>query len=220
MMSTLNRSAAALLLTCCFSFGATATVIEEILEAPSVPGNAWSGTFVVTPDETLWAFGVGTSKAQDTSVSGTILGQRSSRHWVPRLISRDSWDNGVNWEAARPIGSSSPSDFSFNTSSSNWEWGSSTDVAFYFLYESGSPALTLNTGLSYDNFRFFTDGPESTFATYAENGTVLETGETRVTITGGTTPVPEPTTAALMALGLLSAGYSRRRRTHRSIRND
>lgn len=212
MTSRFRHCAAALLLVCGFSTPATATVINEILTAPTTPGNAWSGVFEVMPTSTLWAFGVGTSRAQDVSVSGNIEGQRASRHWVPRLISRASWDDGVDWEAARPILSNPPSDFSLVTSSGNWQWDSATDVAFYLLYEQGSPIATLKAGQTYDNFRFFTDGPESTFATYAQDGTVLDTGETQVTIIGGPMPVPEPSTLVLFA-GVLLMGSRLARRS-------
>ncbi len=152
---------------------------------------------VENTDTPIWAFGVGSSRTQDVSVSGTIDGQRVSRHWVPRLISRDVWERGVNWEVARPIGATPPSAFSVDRTLSSWQWGSATDVAFYFLYELGSPILTLNPGESYDNFRFFTDGPESVFATYVQDGSVLQTGETLVTV------VPIPSALVLFAGALV-----------------
>ena len=206
-MPTLRSCTLILFLLAWLSRGAlAATVIEEILE-PS--GGDFDGTFVVKPDETIWAFGVGTTKTQDVSVNGRIENQLARRHWVPRLISRSAWDNGVDWEAAKPINPNlmPPSDFSLDTNASNWEWGSATDVAFYFLYETGNPALTLNPGGTYDNFKFFSTGPESTFATYAQDGALLEIGETEVIVT----PIP-PTLVLLPGALIALFGISRCRK--------
>ena len=49
---------------------ASATSIIEVLEPPSTPGNAYTGTFLITPSESTWAFGVGNDDIQDTSISG------------------------------------------------------------------------------------------------------------------------------------------------------
>ena len=174
-----------------------ATVINEVLEPPSDPGNAYSGTFFITPSESTWAFGVGNDSIQDTSISGIafIDGLEANDHWISALISKTSWDNGFNFDSIRPIGASPPSSFSVDTTSVPWQWGGSTYVAFYWLSEAGNdpgnPLAVLQSDTEYNAFKFFTDGPNSPFATFSEaDGGDITTGETIVTI------VPEPSSLA------------------------
>ncbi len=188
-----------------------ATDIVETLEPPNTPGNAYSGTFLITPSETTWAFGVGNDNIQDTAISGIrfIDGLEASDHWISALISKTSWDAGFDFDSIRPIGATPPSSFSVNTSSISWQWGSSEYVAFYWLSEagsSGSPLAVLQPGTEYDAFRFFTSGPNSPFAAFgaADGGNII-TGETTVVIqptktatpaatnTPSMVPTPEPT---------------------------
>lgn len=194
---------------------AAATTIDEVLEPPANPGNAWSGTFVVTPSEPLWAFGVGNDGIQDTSISGisSIDGLEARDHWISALISRASWESAFDFDSIRPIGATPPSSFSVDTSTVAWQWGSSGFVAFYWLSEAGSdpgnPLAVLQPGNAYDAFRFFTDGPNSPFAAFTQaDGGPIVVGETIVTI------VPEPGTALLSAAGLLGLALDRRRRRH------
>ncbi len=176
-------------------------IIEE-LEPPSTPGNSYSGTFRITPSMETWAFGVGNGKINDTSVSGFIDGRLARRHWVPALISRQDWNNGFDFNRVRPIGATGDSDFQFKTSTSNWRFGSSDYVAFYWLYESGdgaTPVTVLRPNIEYDNFRFFTSGPNSPFAIYtSQDGETVFTGETIIEGAEGT--VPEPGSLAVWGL--------------------
>jgi hypothetical protein len=191
-----------------------ATSIVEVLEPPANPGNAYSGTFFITPSEPTWAFGVGNDAIQDTSISGisSIDGLEASDHWISSLISRNSWDSGFNFDSIRPIGASPPSSFSIDTSSVAWQWGSSDYVAFYWLSEAGNdlaqPLAVLQAGTEYDAFRFFTSGPNSPFAAFnAPDGGNIITGETVVI-------VPEPSSLLLAILGL--TGFAILRRPDRS----
>jgi len=188
------------------AFGAT--TIDEVLEPPGTPGNAWSGTFIVTPSETLWAFGVANDQIQDTSISGiaSIDGLEANDHWISALISRTGWDNGFDFDGIRPIGATPPSSFSMTTNAGNWQWGTAGYVAFYWLSEAGSdaanPLAVLQPNESYDAFKFFTSGPASPFAAFAAAdgnapGAVI-LGETAVTI------VPLPAGVYLFAGGLLA----------------
>jgi hypothetical protein len=191
---------------------AAATVINEILEPPTTPGNAWMGTFEITPSTSLWAFGIGNDLIQDTSISGVsfIDGLSARDHWISSLISRTSWEAGYNFDSIRPIGATSPSSFFPDTSTIAWQWGSSQYVAFYWLSEAGddpnNPLAVLQANTTYDAFRFFTDGPNSPFAAFtsADGSGAIVTGETNVII------VPAPTGA--MALLGAGAWVSMRRR--------
>ena len=88
-----------------------ATVIEEILEPPDTPGNAFSGTFLITPSQPVWAFGVGNPDIQDVSISGIafIDGLKARDHWIAALISKDAWTDtdgdgsGFDFNSIRPI---------------------------------------------------------------------------------------------------------------------
>jgi hypothetical protein len=189
---------------------ASATTIREVLEAPATPGNAWSGTFFITPSEPVWAFGVGNDAIQDTSISGIafIDGLEANDHWISSLIHRSSWDAGFDFDSIRPIGASPPSSFSMATSSSNWEWGSADYVAFYWLSEAGASEnlAILEAGTEYGAFRFFADGPASPFAAFTSNdGATFSTGETTVEI------IPEPSAAVLVSLGAVALASARSR---------
>jgi len=191
----------------------SATLLNEVLEPPSTPGNAYKGTFRITPSAPTWAFGVGNDAIQDTSISGiaSIDGLEANDHWISALISQASWISGFNFDSIRPIGATPPSSFSIDTTSVAWQWGSSTYVAFYWLSEAGAdaaiPQAVLQPGTEYDAFRFFTSGPNSPFAAFsAADGGVILTGETVVTI------VPEPASFLLAALafcGCLARGLAR-----------
>lgn len=180
-----------------------ATSILEVLD----PGS-FNGTFVITPSVETWAFGVGNENIEDTSISGIrfIDGLEANDHWVSRLISRSSWDGGVNWDSIRPIGATAPSSFAIDTTVVPWQWGASGYVAFYYLSEAneelGPPQAVLQPGTAYDAFRFFASAPASPFAAFgaADGGTIL-LGETVV--------VPEPTTAMLLGLGMLGLAARR-----------
>jgi hypothetical protein len=99
-----------------------------------------------------------------------------------------------------------------NTSSSNWQWGSAEYVAFYFLYDAGSPLATLKTGQTYDFFKFFTSGPESTYALYSDAD-----GNAASSVTVGdvvVTVIPLPAALPLLTsgiIGLAGLGYTRRK---------
>jgi hypothetical protein len=211
-MTTLKSLLIAAFLVMLVPEALTATVINEILVPPSTPGNAYGGTFFITPSEPTWAFGVGNDEIQDTSISGiaSIDGLEANDHWISSLISRTSWDNGFNFDSIRPIGASPPSSFSIDTSSVAWQWGSSTYVAFYWLSEAGAdsnnPLAVLQAGTEYDAFRFFTSGPNSPFATFDDSsGGNIITGETIVTI------VPEPSSLTFaLVLGTLFSGRMKR----------
>ena len=202
-----------LLAVLCASLAGTAaaTTINEVLVAPANPGNAWSGTFFVTPSQPLWAFGVGNDAIQDTSISGiaSIDGLAAKDHWISSLISRTSWENAFNFDSIRPIGATPPSSFSIDTTTVAWQWGSNDYVAFYWLSEAGSdslnPQAVLQTGTEYDAFRFFTGAPNSPFAAFTQaDGGLILAGETIVTI------IPEPSTALLLMIGLLGLAINRR----------
>lgn len=204
--------AAGAILALSLAGSASATTINEVLVPPSTPGNAWNGTFEITPSQPLWAFGVGNDLTQDTSISGIsfIDGLKARDHWISSLISRTSWNNGFNFDSIRPIGATPPSSFSMDTSTVPWQWGASSFVAFYWLSEAGSdpanPQAVLQTGTQYDAFKFFTSGPASPFAAFTQpdgSGTILS-GDTIVII------VPGPATGALACIGL--GGLLRRRR--------
>lgn len=83
----------------------TGTVIRETLEPPSTPGNAYSGTFFVTPSEPIWALGVGNDLINDTSISGIafIDGLEANDHWVSALISKASWELGLSLIRSVPL---------------------------------------------------------------------------------------------------------------------
>ncbi len=191
---------------------AHATTIREVLVPPSNPGNAFSGTFFITPSVATWAFGVGNDAIQDTSISGIafIDGLEANDHWISALIHKTSWEAGFNFDSIRPIGADAPSSFSIDTSSVAWQWGSTEYVAFYWLSEDGdgaSPLAVLQPGTEYDAFKFFTSGPNSPFAAFtaADGGTII-TGET---IVPG--DIPEPTTMALLVTGAAGLIAKRRR---------
>ena len=199
----------------------SAGVIREVLEPPDTPGNAYTGTFFITPSEPVWAFGVGNELIQDTSISGIsfIDGQKASNHWVSSLISQTSWNDGYDFNRVRPFGATGSSSFSIDTSSTPWQWGSTEYVAFYWLAEAGdlpSPVAVLQPDTEYDAFKFFTSGPNSPFAAFsAADGGNITTGETIVEGIDGT--VPEPASLAIFALaGLGMAGVGARRRLKRS----
>lgn len=159
------------------------TEIREVLEPPSTPGNAFTGTFFVTPSEPVWAFGVGNDLIEDTAISGIsfIDGAKARDHWISALISRASWEAGFDFDSIRPIGATPPSSFSIDTSGIPWQWGATDYVAFYWLSEAGdgSPVAVLQPGTEYDAFKFFTSGPDSPFATFnAPDGGTITTGET------------------------------------------
>jgi len=195
------------------SSDSAATTIRELLEPPSVPGNAYRGTFFVTPTEAIWAFGVGNDSIQDTSISGidSIDGAPANDHWISALISRGNWSDGFDFDSIRPIGATPPSSFSMDTSAVNWQWGSSEYVAFYWLSEAGDdagqPIAVLQPGNEYGAFRFFTSGPNSPFATFgsADGGDIV-TGETIVVL------VPEPATFYGGLVSLLGACVYRLKR--------
>ena len=192
----------------------SATVIKEVLQPPPNPGSSFQGTFLITPSESTWAFGVGNDAIEDTSISGiaSIDGLEANDHWVSALISRANWSSGFDFDSIRPIGATAPSSFSIDTTSVSWQWGSSTSVAYYWLSEAGtdanSPLAVLQPGTEYDAFRFFTSGPNSPFAAFsAADGGNIVTGETIVTV------IPEPSTYALTALTLvvlIAYGHHRR----------
>lgn len=194
---------------------AAATTITEVLTPPSSPGSSWTGTFIVTPSEPLFAFGVGNPAIDDTSISGiaSIDGLDANDHWISSLISRAGWESGYDFDSIRPIGATPPSSFSMDTTALAWQWGGADYVAFYWLSEAGgdaaNPLAVLQPGSSYDAFRFFTSGPASPFAAFtASDGSAFVTGETELQI------VPEPGTALLVGAGLLLlAGRSRGRRS-------
>lgn len=179
-----------------------ATVIAEVLD----PGS-FNGTFVITPSQPVWAFGVGNDAIEDTAISGIkfIDGLEANDHWISAIISRNSWEVGFSFDSIRPIGATPPSSFSIDTSSVAWQWGSADQVAFYWLSEAGdgAPLAVLQAGTAYDAFRFFASAPASPFAAFTapDGGTIL-TGETVV--------VPEPATASLLALGLVVLAARRR----------
>lgn len=207
--------AAALVWATLFATPATATQIDEILEPPATPGNAYSGTFVITPSETIWAFGVAADGVQDTSISGVaeIDGLDAGDHWISSLVSRDAWDGGFDFDSIRPIGATPPSSFSIDTTAVPWRWGAASYTALYWLAEAGddaSPAAVLQPGERYDAFKFFTSGPGSPFAAFtAPDGGDIVTGETTVII------VPEPMGVALVAwAGLMTPARRRRLDAH------
>ena len=182
---------------------ADATEIQEVLTPPATPGNAYTGTFIITPSISTWAFGVGNPNIEDTSISGikSINGLPAKDHWISSLISRSTWDAGYDFDSIRPIGATSPSSFSIDTSVTAWQWGTNDYVAFYWLSEAredqGAPLGVLQSGVAYDAFHFFTSGPASPFATFsAADGGVITTGETDVII------VPEPAAVAMLLVGL------------------
>jgi len=190
---------------------AHATAIEEVLEPPATPGNAWGGTFRVTPSQPLWAFGVGNDGIQDTSISGiaSIAGLEANDHWISALISQAAWAGGFDFDSIRPIGATPPSSFAVDTAGVPWQWDDAEYVAFYWLSEAGpdpaSPLAVLQAGTTYDAFRFFSDGPDSPFAAFtAADGGDIVTGETIVTV------VPEPSSGALALLGLAMLVGARR----------
>lgn len=191
----------------------TATIIREVLVPPSTPGNAYQGTFLITPSETTWAFGVGNEAIQDTSISGiaSIDGVNANGHWISTLISKSTWQNGYDFNSIRPIGASAPSTFSIDTTNVPWQWGDNEYVAFYWLSEADAvpngPLAVLQAGTEYDAFHFFTSGPNSPFAAFSEaDGGKITSGETVVTI------VPEPSTAALLISAVVIAARRFNRR--------
>ncbi|WP_169977739.1 PEP-CTERM sorting domain-containing protein [Tautonia rosea] len=193
-----------------------ATQIREVLVPPDNPGNAYTGTFYITPSMTTWAFGVGNDLIQDTAISGisSIDGLSARDHWISALIAKESWELGFDFDSIRPIGATPPSSFSIDTTEVDWLWGDSTSVAFYWLSEAGpdpdNPQAVLQPGTEYDAFKFFTSGPNSPFAAFsAPNGGTIITGETRTTI------IPEPSTLILVALGGLGIVFARRRQRSR-----
>lgn len=204
-----------LLLTLCLiamAGTASATTVIEQFEPSATPGNDGTGTYLITPTEKIWAFGVGNDNASDTSISGIafIDGLRASRHWISKIISRSTWEAGVNWEASRPIGASPPSSFSIDTTTVAWQWGTANRVTFYHLYEAGdSPGdelAVLQPGTQYDAFKYFADAPNSTFAAFNQaDGGPVQTGEVILQI------VPEPASASLLLLGLGALAVRRRR---------
>jgi len=196
----------------CLAGTSSATTIDEILEPPTNPGGSYSGTFLITPSQPVWAFGVGNAAINDVSISGIkyIDGLEANDHWIATLISQASWAAGYSFESIRPIGATPPSAFFMDTSSVAWQWGSSEYVAFYWLYEAGpdagNPQAVLQAGTAYDAFRFFASSPASPFAAFgASDGGPILTGETVVTV------VPEPTTASLLILGMAGLAGMRRR---------
>lgn len=193
---------------------ASATSIGEVLVPPSTPGNAYSGTFFITPSTPTWAFGVGNDDIQDTSISGIsfIDGLEANDHWITAVISKATWiDLGFNFDSIRPIGATAPSSFAIDTTSVAWQWGSSNQVAFYWLSEAGpdaaNPLAVLQAGTEYDAFKFFTSGPASPFAAFgAADGGSITTGQTLETV------VPEPSTALLLGGGLAALATLRPKR--------
>ena len=185
-----------------------ATSIDEVLD----PGS-FNGTFVITPSQPVWAFGVGNDAIEDTSISGIkfIDGLEAKDHWVSSIITKNSWTNfGYNFDGIRPIGASPPSSFSIDTTSVAWQWGSADQVAFYWLSEAGdaAPLAVLQAGTAYDAFRFFASAPASPFAAFtASDGGAIVTGETTV--------VPEPSTALLLGLGFCGLTLLQRRSSAR-----
>ena len=215
-MKAINKIGPPLAAACLVSLTgpAMATTIDEVLVLPTPPGNAWSGTFAITPSQPLWAFGVGNDAIQDTSISGIsfIDGLEANDHWISSLISRSSWDNGFNFDSIRPIGATPPSSFSMDTSIVPWQWGANTYVAFYWLSEDGddpgNPLAVLQPGTPYDAFKFFPDAPGSPFAafTQADGGGSIIPGETIEII------VPTPMTGILLLIGLGPVARVRARR--------
>jgi hypothetical protein len=201
---------------------ASATTIREQLDPPSNPGNAFSGTFFVTPSEPVWAFGVGNSAIEDTSISGisSIDGLEANDHWISALISSSSWSAGFDFDSISPIGASPPSSFSIDTRQVPWQWGNTEYVAFYWLSEAGAdeaqPLGVLQSGTEYDAFRFFTSSPNSPFATFNEaDGGTITTGETivdGVTVPSPSSTLPLAVLAAWIVLPLTLAALLFRRR--------
>lgn len=193
---------------------ASTTVIEEFLNAPPSPGSALSGTFLITPSGPTWAFGVGNDAIQDTSISGSssINALRARDHWITALISRDSWTDadgdgmGFNFNSIFPISSTKPSAFDIDTTTVPWQWGSADYVAYYWLSnQDGVLGAVLQAGTQYDAFNFFADAPASPFVTWSKgaDGFEIDTkGETFLTGPGAPQPASEPTTVALLLLGL------------------
>ena len=91
-MKHLGTALLSLVLVVAAQGASRATVIDEVLEPPEMAGNAWKGTFLITPSTPTWAFGVANDNIQDTSISGIsfIDGLEAGDHWISALISRSS----------------------------------------------------------------------------------------------------------------------------------